>query len=195
MRILHVVTLIDDQHSYGGPLSVALMQCRTLRRRGHDARILAGWRGVGTPPKILDDVPLHLFPVKNVVSGRFPGLLSISLLTWLRQALPSIDIGHLHLARDLIPLTAGTLFESAGVPYITQTHGMIIPDTRPTVRLLDRTLTQMILRRAAHRLVLTPDEHDAVAAVTGQGYDLDFLPNGVDIPTASMPAANTMDVG
>ena len=61
MRILHVVTLVDDKSSYGGPLTVAVNQCQELRRRGHDAQILAGWRGKGNPPDEVEGVPAHLF--------------------------------------------------------------------------------------------------------------------------------------
>ena len=85
MRILHVVTLVDDASSYGGPLTVAVNQCRELRRRGHDARILAGWSGRGTPPDELEGVPAQLFPVRSVVPGmRFSGLFSPALVAWLR---------------------------------------------------------------------------------------------------------------
>src|SRR4051812_45446721 len=135
MRILHVVTLVDDRSSYGGPLTVAVNQCRELRRLGHDARILAGWAGLGNPPIELEGVPAHLFRVRSVVPGmRFSGLLSLSMLTWLHRNATTFDVAHLHAARDLVPLAAGTLLRKAGVPYATQTHGMVLPDRRASAR-------------------------------------------------------------
>ena len=86
MRILHVVTVVDDRSSYGGPLTVAINHCQELSRRGHDARILAGWLGAGEPPTELEGVPARLFPVRRLIPGmRFSSLLSPALLRGLRR--------------------------------------------------------------------------------------------------------------
>jgi glycosyltransferase involved in cell wall biosynthesis len=186
---LHVLTLIDDQSSYGGPTTVALGQCRELIRRGHRAQILAGWRGRGEPPTELEGVRVHLFPVHRVAPvGRFSGLLAPSLITWLRRHARAFDHGHIHLARDLVPLTAARILASAGVPYVTQTHGMVMPDPRPTAVLTDRALTLRVLRGATHRLVLTDAEEAGLLELLGPGVPLTRLPNGIEIPADVLPA-------
>lgn len=191
VRILHVVTLVDAANSYGGPLTVAVNQCRELRRRGHEATIVAGWLGSGKPPAELEGVPARLFPVRRVVPGpRFSGLASLAMLRWLRHQAPRVDVAHLHLARDLVPLAAGALLARAGVPYVTQTHGMITPDARRTAALLDVTLTRRVLRGASARFVLTDREHtDLSAVLTPDPPPLTSLPNGVPPSPVQRPDA------
>lgn len=180
MRILHVVTLVDERNSYGGPLTVAINHCQELRRRGHDAVIAAGWRGQGDVPTEIEGVPAHLFPVTPVLPGmRFAGLYSFGLARWIRSDRRAVDVAHVHLARDLVPLSAARAFYRAGVPYVTQTHGMVVPDERLAARLLDRFVTAPVLRRAACRLVLTTAEQQALKAVCGPQSRTEHLPNGI----------------
>lgn len=183
---LHVLTLIDDESSYGGPTTVALGQCRELIRQGHTAEIVAGWRGEGEPPTELEGVPVHLFPVRRVVPvGRFSGLLAPALVAWVRQHAKRFDLGHVHLARDLVPLTAARLLSAAGVPYLTQTHGMVMPDPRRSALVMDRALTLPVLRAAKHRLVLTDAEEAGLSRLLGPAVELTRLPNGIEIPAVT----------
>jgi glycosyltransferase involved in cell wall biosynthesis len=186
---LHVLTLIDDQSSYGGPTTVALGQCRELIRQGHRAEIVAGWRGAGEPPTHLEGVRVHLFGVRRVIPvGRFSGLLAPSLIPWLRRHARAFDHGHVHLARDLVPLTAARILASARVPYVTQTHGMVVPDRRRSAVLTDRALTLPVLRGATHRLVLTDAEEAGLRGLLGPGVPLTRLPNGIEIPADIIPS-------
>lgn len=186
---LHVLTLVDAESSYGGPLSVALGQCRELVRRGHRAQIVAGWRGPGRPPGELEGVPVHLFPVRQVVPvGRFSGLLAPALVAWLGRHARDHDVGHVHLARDLVPLTAAGVLAAAGVPYVTQTHGMVMPDARRSAVVMDRALTLPVLRRARHRLALTDREEAGLRTLLGPGVPVERLPNGIEIPSDVEPA-------
>jgi glycosyltransferase involved in cell wall biosynthesis len=195
VRILHVVTLVDDRSSYGGPLTVAINQCRELIRRGHDASILAGWRGSGAPPTDLEGVPAHLFPVRDVVPGmRFSGLFSAAMCRWLWHEAPKLDVAHLHLARDLVPLSAGLVLRRRAVPFTTQTHGMVVPDRRPAARLLDRAMTVRVLRGARTRFILTDREQRDLAAVLGTAGTTTYLPNGVDVVTARRRTGQAFDV-
>jgi glycosyltransferase involved in cell wall biosynthesis len=180
MRILHVVTLVDDRSSYGGPLTVAVNQCAELRRRGHDARIVAGWRGRGSVPSEIEGVPAHLFAVRNLVPRmRFSGLVSLAMVGWLRRNAGTFEVAHLHLARDLVPLSAAMVLHRAGVPYTTQTHGMLAPDPRAQARIIDHFLTLPVLRRAISRFVLTDREKHDLAALLGKRAATVQLPNGV----------------
>ena len=182
MRILHVITLVDDRSSYGGPLTVAVNQCTELRRRGHDARIVAGWRGKGEVPSDLEGVPAHLFPVRTLIpNARFSGLTSPGMLRWLLRNARSFDVAHLHLGRDLIPLSAALVLMHAKVSYTTQTHGMIGPDPRAQARVLDRLLTLPVLRRARSRFVLTSQEMRALQEVLGGASMTVQLPNGISV--------------
>jgi glycosyltransferase involved in cell wall biosynthesis len=195
MRILHVVTLVDDQSSYGGPLTVAINQCRELIRRGHDARILAGWAGSGAIPSKLEGVPAHLFKVRKVVPGmRFSSLLSLSMIGWLRRNARNFDVAHLHTARDLVPLSAGALFRRAGIPYTTQTHGMVLPDARLTAKIIDGLFTLRVLRHATARFVLTDIEDDAIRTLLGTATPTVRLPNGIAVHDGVRDTTDPLDV-
>lgn len=195
MRILHVVTLVDDRSSYGGPLTVAINQCGELIRRGHDARILAGWVGNGPIPTDLEGVPAHLFRVRAVVPGmRFSGLLSLPMIAWLRRNAMTFDVAHLHMARDLVPLSAGTLLRLARVPYTTQTHGMVLPDARTSARVIDRLLTLRVLRQATARFVLTDQEDDAITSLLGARSSTVRLPNGIAVHDGARTTTEPLDV-
>ena len=195
MRILHVVTLVDDSSSYGGPLTVAINQCTELIRRGHDARILAGWRGEGQPPKHLENVPAYLFPVHPVLPGlRFSSLFSIPMTYWLYRSARAFDVAHIHAARDLVPLVAAAQLRRAGVPYTTQTHGMVNPDQRRTARVLDRFATLPVLRAAGTRFVLTDAEEDAVIDLLDGSAPVTRLANGIALPAQRNVPDGLLDV-
>jgi glycosyltransferase involved in cell wall biosynthesis len=195
MRVIHVVTLVDGASSYGGPLTVAVNQCRELRRRGHDARLLAGWRGGDRVPSELEGVPAYLFRVRQAVPGmRFSGLVSVAMATWLRRNAATYDVAHLHLARDLVPLGAGLVLHRAGVPYVTQTHGMVLPDRRPHAKLIDRLATLGVLRRAKARFVLTDAEQAAVDELLACPGSTDRLPNGVEVSPHHRTPRQPLDV-
>ena len=183
LKILHLLTLVDDDSSYGGPVTVAIGQCRELNRQGHHAEILAGWREHRAPPTELESVPAHLFRVQRALpSPRFSGLLSRGLVRWLHAHAQDFDVVHIHLARDLIPLVAARYLSARRRPFVVQTHGMIIADPRRSIIALDRVLTIGALKAAAHRLVLTEVEADAVREVAGPGAEVTLLPNGVRPP-------------
>ncbi len=197
MRILHIVTLVDDRSSYGGPLTVAINQCHELRQRGHDARILAGWAGEGPPPTELEGVPAHLFRVRSVVPKmRFSGLLSFSMLNWLRRNARSFDVAHVHAARDLVPLLAGAFLRLNRVPYTTQTHGMVLPDERRSAQVIDQLLTLRVLRHAKVRFVLTDHETAAMSQLLGDGERSATvrLPNGIAVHEVIRSPSNPLDV-
>jgi glycosyltransferase involved in cell wall biosynthesis len=195
VKILHVVTVVDDARSYGGPLTVAVNQCRELLRRGHDARILAGWRGSGLAPTELEGVPAHLFRVRRAVPGmRFSGLVSVPLFAWLRRNAATFDVAHLHLARDLVPLGAGVILDRARTPYVTQTHGMVVPDRRPHARAIDRLATLDVLRRARTRFVLTDAEEAGLDELLGRPGTTQRLANGVETPQVRRVPREPLDV-
>jgi glycosyltransferase involved in cell wall biosynthesis len=183
MRVLHVVTLVDDQVSYGGAVTVALNQCIELRRRGHDARIAAGWRGTGAPPTQLEGVPAHLFRARALAPGMgFSALFSSALVRWVRDHATSFDVAHLHLARDLVPLSVAAVLHRAEVPYVVQAHGALRPAHGRRARLLDRRTIRHTLLSARHIFALTPEERDTVARIAGTTEGISLLGNGIVLP-------------
>src|SRR3954466_2136317 len=126
MRVLHVVTLVTPDGAFGGPVGVAVNHVRELRRRGHDAVLVAAATGFQGPlPDHVEDVPAHLFPARRVAPLGFSGLVAPGMLRWVRTQLPQTDVVHVHLARDLITLPVALLARRSGARYVVQPHGMV----------------------------------------------------------------------
>ena len=195
MRILHIVTLVSADGAYGGPLTVAMNQGRELRRRGHLVTIAAAWLGSNPPPREVGGVSAALFPAVRVMPGvAFATLVSPRLLAWIWRRVREYDIVHVHASRDLVPLTAAAVAAIRGVPYVTQTHGMIVPDRRLAARLLDLSATRRMLRHARRNFVLTPAEERHLAEVMHTSRRLDLLGNGVTVQPAPASPSNPPEV-
>lgn len=180
MKILSIVTLVSPDGEYGGPVRVAVNQARELRSRGHDVTICGGARGYDSLPTEIDGIPAKLFPVHTAVPRTgFAGLASPSLWAWLARHSSSVDICHIHAARDLVTLPAALIARARNVPYILQTHGMIDPSGSLLAGVLDKMATRRLLRDAKRVLYLNEVERDGVIAVGGEDLRLVELPNGV----------------
>jgi glycosyltransferase involved in cell wall biosynthesis len=183
MKILHVVTLVSLDGAYGGPLSVALNQTRELIARGHSVEILAGWQGdMAEAPREIGTVPLKLVKVHMLLpGGGFSGLGSLALLIWLRRNIGSYDLVHVHAGRELVTAAAMTAAVTQGVPFVTQSHGMVDVDGRLKSRFFDLWIVRPLFRRAAQRLVLTASEDRALCQVLGEQSERVQLMNGVPL--------------
>ena len=202
MRILHVVTVIDDQATYGGQVAVALNQCAELRSRGHEVRLLAGWRTPGELPEQVEQIPVQLFRVPATGTG--PGMARawLPLTTWLRRNADQFDIAHLHLSRQLSPALAAVMLDRAGVPYVVQSHGLLddLDRSGHTGRRGRRrgggrpvtlgTLPAATLRGAARQLVADPGERQVIGALIGSTDRITVLRPAVPtpVPPRAQPA-------
>lgn len=183
MRVLHVTTLVSPDGAFGGPVRVAVNQTVALRESGHDAVLVAGERGhPDGPPEQLSGTPVHLFRARHLLpSTGFSGVVSPGLLRYLQSALLAVDVVHVHLGRDLVTLPAAWLARHAGVPYVLQTHGMVIPSRNPLAGPLDALLTRRLLRGASTVLCLNEHEQTQVQSVVDRPLRLEVLSNGVPV--------------
>ena len=188
MKVLHVVTLVTPDGAYGGPTRVAVNLCSALRDQGHDAVIAAGVNGFDEPPTAMGGVPAHLFPARRVIRGfGYAATRAPALGPWINEHAPKFDIVHVHLARDLVTLPTAAALRRMRIPFVVQTHGMIVPRSHPLAPAIDRLWTVRLLRAAATVLHLTPTERRELCAVGGPGLPLRQLPNGV--PTQEVTAS------
>jgi glycosyltransferase involved in cell wall biosynthesis len=186
MRILQVVTLLSPDGAYGGPARVALNQSAELMSRGHDVTVAAATRGYRVVPTELDGVPVRLFASRTLVPGTgLAGMGAPALGRWFHRTGPSFDVVHVHLARELVVLPVALAARRRGIPYVLQTHGMVVPSRHPLAPPLDAVWTRKILRGAGAVFYLTPQERDQLGAVAGERLPLVRLGNGVpDYPPA-----------
>ncbi|WP_306635307.1 glycosyltransferase [Pseudarthrobacter siccitolerans] len=181
MKIIQVATLISPDASYGGPVTVALNQCRELLAKGHDVTLLAAASGFEQPfPTEIQGVPVKLFPARQVLPKvGFAGIAAPSMLAWLQRHAHLADVIHVHMARDFVTLPAALLAVQKKTPLYLQCHGMIDPSNKVLAQPLDLLLTRPILRRARGIFYLTPTERSALASVAGPTLPLRKLANGV----------------
>jgi glycosyltransferase involved in cell wall biosynthesis len=186
MRILQVVTLLSPDGAYGGPARVALNQSAELIGLGHDVTVAAGTRGFRVVPTELDGVPVRLFRARTLLPRTgFAGMGAPALSKWFRQSLDGFDIVHIHFGRDLVVLPVALAARRHGIPYVLQTHGMVVPSRHPLAGPLDAMWTRKVLRDAGTVFFLTPLEREQLNAVAGPHLRLAPLSNGVpDYPTA-----------
>lgn len=181
MRILQVCTLITPDGAYGGPVRVAVNQTRELLAAGHEVILAAGAQGFGRRlPIVFDGVPVLLFDAYNPVPKiGFSGLVAPALQKWLRTAVKSADVTHVHLSRDLVTLPVATEIRRRHLPYVLQTHGMVTPSGHPLAGTVDAIWTKRALTGADRIFYLTPHERQALSEVTSAALNLEQLPNGV----------------
>jgi len=186
MHILQVVGLLSPDGAYGGPARVALNQSAELIRRGHDVTVAAATRGYRAPPTELDGVPLRLFGARTLLprSG-FPGMGAPGLVKWFRGSRARFDVVHIHFGRDLVVLPVALAARRHRIPYVLQTHGMVVPSSHPLAIPLDALWTRKLLRDAKAVLYLTELEREQLGEVARTQLRFVSVGNGVpDYPPA-----------
>jgi glycosyltransferase involved in cell wall biosynthesis len=181
MKVLHIVTFISPDGTYGGPVRVSFNQARALQAFGADVLIAGAGRGYDPVPRELEGLPVQLTkPVQLLPFMGFAGLASPALLWWMVRRRSAYEVAHIHLARDLVTLPAALLALVLGKRVVVQTHGMIIESRRLIAPILDFVLTRPVLRRAHAVFYLSEDERRAISRVE-PNLALVHLPNGVPV--------------
>ncbi|HEY2196155.1 MAG TPA: glycosyltransferase, partial [Mycobacterium sp.] len=143
MRILQVVTLLSPDGEYGGPARVALNQSAELLSRGHDVLVVGATRGYRDVPTKLNGVPVKVFAARTLLPRTgFAGIGAPQLTRWLRSNWARFDVVHIHFGRDLVALPVAMAARRHGIPYLLQTHGMVIPSDHPLAAPLDAVCTR-----------------------------------------------------
>lgn len=185
MKILQIVTYISPDGAYGGPVRVAINQAKALTELGHEVIIAAAAGGFEGPlPQHFDAFPVTLFrSVRVLPKTGFAGLTSPGLLAWLKTAIKSADVVHVHLARDLVTLPAAAFAVLLKKPLVVQTHGMIDRTEKILAKPLDILLTKPILHSADAILYLTEREKCDLLDVGGASLALQHMANAVEVPS------------
>ncbi|MFZ7086700.1 glycosyltransferase [Curtobacterium sp. RRHDQ10] len=159
MRIVQFVSYVSADGAFGGPVAVAVAQARELARRGHDVVLLAGWDGLAELR--VPGVKVVLARVQRIPGLGFSGLRSRAVRAWLRSNARNIDVLHVHAGRHLIDLEVARMARRLGIPYVMQTHGMIMPGGAPSA-VVDRALADRAISGAVAVFALTDSEEKAL---------------------------------
>jgi glycosyltransferase involved in cell wall biosynthesis len=196
VKIVHVVTLISPDAEFGGPVRVALEQCKELMRRGHHVTILAAGGRFGDLPDTIEGVPVRLLSFFQVPGLGFSGIFAPKLYGEAKDLLNSADLAHIHATRDLISLPVAVMSYRRNVPYVLQCHGMIDPSSKRLAALIDSVWTRSVLRRASAILALTQREEIDVRAVARRpSLAIERITNGLprsETPTGTSRRADTV---
>lgn len=180
IRILHILTLSGEHGEYGGPNRVASELCRELRNQGHSSQIVSGIKLTSESTRG-DYSGQSFIPVKPL-SKRYP-VSSLWSRKFVKNVYPLIkesDIVHIHFARDLIPMVAALICIIQKRPFVTQTHGMVIPDGRKLTKVLDKFLTRPLLNQSKINFVLTNQEFNLMKSLNLR-CRMELLSNGIEV--------------
>jgi glycosyltransferase involved in cell wall biosynthesis len=108
------------------------------------------------------------------------------LARWFHRNGAGFDAVHIHFGRDLVVLPVAITARRQHIPYVLQTHGMVVPSLHPLAGPLDTVWTRKLLRDAKAVLYLNEQERGQLAEVAGPKLRLVPLGNGVpDYPVAT----------
>ncbi len=180
MRIAHVVTFTSADGAFGGPTRVAFGQAKALAELGHEVTVFAGAPAGEEADTQQDGYRLRTFPVRRLAPfGGFATLWPRGLRAALKSDAADFDVAHIHLARDLATLPAALLLGRLGVPYVTQSHGMIDRSDKMLAGVLDRLATRRALATSRSWLLLTATEEKELAAISAP-QRLTSIRNGIE---------------
>ena len=186
MKILHVVTFIDQDRSYGGPVTVAMNLAEEQVRQGHQVTIFSlaptsSDRKAGFSSNGVDFV---LFRARHLpFLGAFSSMVSIPSFYWLLSHAKSFDVAHLHFSRDLFQGLSARVLGFLKLPVFLQTHGMITNSETKEKRIqnfYDTTFVKPVLQQARQVFALQKVELTEIKAKFGIAH-VRLLPNGVQM--------------
>jgi glycosyltransferase involved in cell wall biosynthesis len=192
LKIVHVVTYVSKDGAFGGPISVALAQLTELARRGHDVELMAGWDGEAELRA--DGVKISLFRATRLVPKGFSGVWARGLLAAVRDRARTGAVIHIHMGRDLTTLGSALALSRLPTDLVLQTHGMVMPDARVPVRILDLFFTRVVLANAHRVLALTDEEVVGLRAITRGRVKISEIANGVSRTEISTAKRNPNEV-
>jgi glycosyltransferase involved in cell wall biosynthesis len=180
LRVLHVLTLSTKNGDYGGPVRVARELCRELSARRFDTEIFSGALKGNEPVPFEGSNESYVY-VKSITK-LYPlsTLWSWKLIFSLNQRIKHADLIHIHFARDLISFIAALLCLLNRKKYVTQSHGMIIPDYRLATRIIDSIFTIPFWKASSAIFVLQSQESSDVTKIY-KNSKIKILPNGIAI--------------
>ena len=162
-------------------MRVAENQVAELTSKGHDVTLVAGRYRSDRMGDTGDGRQLYAAS-KVIPKAGFAGLFSPGLIMAVARLSPTVDVVHIHVARDLTTLPAALVAGLSGTPVVLQPHGMIAPTSKKMARVLDVLITKAVLRRSSRILTLTQGETEGLSALTSDGISTELTTNGIPLP-------------
>lgn len=183
MKILHIVTFVDANRSYGGPLSVALGLAEEQARQNHEVTVVGLTNKELRKSVIAGSGPIEkLFIVNRFVPGqKFSKLFSSKAAFWVWKNQKNFDVIHMHFSRDIFQTIIGLGLSAKQIDITLQPHGMltnVVAKEKVVQCVYDWLLTNRVLKKA--NLVLALQDIEKAALMKGfNPKRVEVLPNGV----------------
>ena len=184
MNILHVLTDLSEDESYGGPASNCLGHAHYADNNSADTyKVFATFdikKGKIGTARHLNESILNIFPARNL-SRRIPFVFQISFLSAfnLVKLVRQSDLIFIHYARELIPNVAVLAAAIFNKDCVLQTHGMVIESIDFRKKLWDFIFTRNAFSIAKYIFFLTHSEKGSLTLLGAQIEKLVYLPNGI----------------
>ena len=196
MRILHVATYLDENRSYGGPVTVALTLAEEQAAQGNEVSLLA-LSNVASKNSS-NGVTFFTFKVRKSSSGRgkFSSLWSPSALIWLFINVKKYDVVHLHFSRDVFQVSTAIITQLRGSKFFLQTHGMLT-NTEASKKIYQDLYDAFLIKPALKRCVRLFALHDIERAALNKFAPLsaiEVLPNGINFRDLTAHKPKTVQV-
>jgi len=157
---------------------VARELCDGLSSIGYQTEILAGV-SQKTEAQTIDNHSESYVQVKPILKNyKFSTLWSCLAPFGIVRKIKSVDLVHIHFARDLIPIFSALTCIFLSKPYFTQTHSMVIRDFRMLPKIVDKVLIRVIMKRAKENFVLNEREREQLE-IFDLGKKPVILANGI----------------
>ena len=197
LRILHVTPYFSDAWAYGGIPRVATAQARGLARLGHkvtvvttdacDARrrLECGWRAPDP------EVDVRIFPnLSNRLAFHWQCYLPRGLGRFLRDAIGTFDIVHIHAHRNALQVMAAAACRRAKVPYVLGPNGtaLLLERRIAAKQVWDLMWSGAIIRDAAAVVAVSPSERRQLLALGIADRRVSEVPNPIDLGDFAAPA-------
>jgi glycosyltransferase involved in cell wall biosynthesis len=184
-KIVQIVTLISDDHAFGGPLSVAL-DILSLPPQGYEVELHSTYNGE-LPLTLEKNENVKFFRSRRSFFGKsFGWLFSGELLRNLVRNRREIDLVHIHLARDIVTISSALICALFNIKFVVQSHGMLESRKKQISKAMDLLFLNWLLGKAAKVAYLTEHERAFLAHSYSFGPEkLIHLPNA--IPALATP--------
>lgn len=183
MKILHIITFVDANRSYGGPLSVALGLAEEQARQNHEVTLVGLTNKEDRKSVIAGSGPTErLFSVNRFMPGqKFSKLFSLKAAFWVWKNQKNFDVIHMHFSRDIFQTIIGLGLRPKQINLTLQPHGMltnVVAKEKFVQFVYDWLLTNRVLKKA--NLVLALQDIEKAALLKNfKPKRVELLPNGV----------------
>jgi glycosyltransferase involved in cell wall biosynthesis len=179
VKVLHILTMIEKNGEYGGPVTVARTLQAASRKSRYSLKLIGGTRETilfgGNQDWVEGKIRVRAISKRKRVSS----LISLRIIKELWNDIGNSQLVHLHFARDLIQLIAAVICILKQKPYFIQTHGMIRKKNSVYVDWFDFALIVPILKKATNCFALSENEAQELLKICPQ-IQLSILRNGVN---------------